>query len=83
MQNIILKHKEDTGKTYRKMTEEINEILTELGEKPTLLKRSLIGYANGQNIPERAEITAGIAEYLNTTSALLLKNLKECKKWKT
>ena len=61
------------------MAEEINDILIIFGEKPTLSKRSLIGYANGQNIPERADITAAIAEYLNTTSALLLKNLRECK----
>ena len=80
MQNIILKHKEDTGKTYERIAEDINKILIKLGEKPMLSKRSLIGYANGRNIPERAEVTAGIAEYLNTTSALLLKNLRECKR---
>lgn len=79
MQNIILKHKDDTGKTYIEMAEDINKILKEFGEKPVLSKRSLIGYANAKNIPERSAVIAAMAEYFNTTSALLLKNLKECK----
>lgn len=79
MQNIIQKHKEDTGTTYSQMAEDINKISEEFGEEPALSKRSLIGYANGKNIPERADVVAAMAEYFGVTSAHLLRNLRECK----
>ena len=81
--NLIKKFHDDTGKTYKHLTNTVNLILRkDLNSIYRTCNSTLENYANGTTVPSVSDIIKAIAKMVKVTPEELMKNLNRYKEAK-